>query len=146
MGAEAVKANWEARAVAVLAAGVVLAGFSSLPHTRVFNNSGVQLVIETPRRTFLKHTVVRPGRARNVRPLGPLVVTAASCTYRYKLQDIGREYWAAGINQWNDQVQVEADFKVWLLPATARTGLRGPALGAAQRYGYPISPISKICR
>ena len=148
MGAAAVKpvaARWRQTWV-VFAAGLMLAGLSSFSHTLMFNDSGVRLMVESPRRPLFGRTLIRPGRGREIYTPTALVLSAGNCTYRYAhMPFVGRDYWVYPYGGAEVRMQVGPDFRVWLLPEKASAIMRGPDLLAAQRYGFPVSPTSKAC-
>lgn len=114
----------------------------------LFNNSGEAITVEL----WHENIAVRPAQFAQFKYPGQnenwqVHIATATCDYIYQVPQEGLDK-IRPEGHYSDPLplQLEKDFDIYVLPPDAKSIVPVAALGAMQRAGFPLHPISKTCR
>ena len=158
MAGQAAEVRLSVNACIAALACVALCACDELPNARLVNNSGATVVVvekagaDGSRKLELalgvtSKRLVAYGTGRR------FDIVSGACVYSYAFPPMGVNFaWRTQDGSEPDYksgypigAQLEPDFRVYLLPATAKGTLTRAKLDAVQGHGFPLKPSSKTC-
>lgn len=134
--------------IAAIFSGVLLCACDTLPHARVINNAGADIVLRFDEGGVEREVSLANGRARVILAYGaPLEVRALDCRNLYVWPSMALNYpFKVYEDGYPVSVQVERDLKIYLAPFKTKAPVSAAALLRSQAHGFPLQPVRSVCR